>query len=183
MTYWFFSSTFEEHLKRLEAIFDRLTQHNLELKTNKCEFFKKSATYLGHVVSQDGIATDLEKIAAVAKWPRPTNVKELRQWIGFVGYNRRYIKDFSKIIAPLNALLKGHCTLKFNNKNKIKTKSKVKPAKWHWDKDQEQVFNTIKEYLVKPPVLAYADYQQPFILHTDASGYGLGLFCIKSKMA
>ena len=168
-----FSKTFEEHLKRLEAVFGRLEQHNLKLKPSKCEFFKTSVVYLGHVVSEEGIATDPEKTAAVKDWKPPSNVKELRQFLGFAGYYRRFVKAYSSIAQPLNVLLEGHCTHKPKQKKK-KGKSSKKPVEWVWGKEQQLAFDTLKDKLTNPPVLAYADYSLPFSVHTDACGKGLG---------
>ena len=167
-----FSKTFEEHIKRLEAVFGRLEQHNLKLKPSKCEFFKTSVTYLGHVVSQEGIATDPEKLSIVKDWPTPTNVKELRQFLGFAGYYRRFVKGYSTLAQPLNCLLEGHCTHK--PKKKKKGKRSKQPAEWVWGEAQQAAFTVLKEKLTNPPILAYADYSKPFIIHTDACGQGLG---------
>jgi len=166
-----FSKTFEEHIKRLEAVFGRLEQHNLKLKPSKCEFFKTSVVYLGHVVSQEGIATDPEKTAAVKNWQPPNNVKELRQFLGFSGYYRRFVQDYSSLAQPLNALLEGHCTHKPKKK---KGNSSKKPTEWVWGDAQQLAFDALKDKLTNPPVLAYADYSLPFTIHTDASGKGLG---------
>ncbi|MCG8113688.1 MAG: RNase H-like domain-containing protein, partial [Candidatus Thiodiazotropha taylori] len=165
-----FSSTFEEHLSRLEAVFSRLHQHGLKLKPSKCEFFKSSVKYLGHVVSENGVETDPEKIEALASWPIPTNIKTLRSFLGFTGYYRRYIKDYAKIVKPLNDLLVGHPTHKPSTA-KSKKKSGVP---WEWGETQQNAFSTIKDKLSSPPILAYADFKKPFILHTDASLEGLG---------
>ena len=75
-----FSKTFDEHISRLTSVFKRLEQHKLKLKPSKCELFKPSVTYLGHIVSSEGIQTDPEKLSAVRDWPAPTNIKELRQF-------------------------------------------------------------------------------------------------------
>ncbi len=167
-----FSKTFEEHIQRLESVFSRLAEHNLKLKPSKCEFFKTSVSYLGHIVSEEGIGTDPEKISAVESWPAPTNVKELRQYLGFVGYYRRFIKDFAKLVQPLNNLLQGHVCEKSNSKSK--KKKRVTHAPWSWGEKEQSAFETVKAALMKPPVLAFANYNEPFILHTDASGFGLG---------
>lgn len=90
-----FSSTFEEHISRLESVFQRLSDHNLRVKPSKCEFFKSSVTYLGHVVSAQGIATDPNKLSAVQNWPTPTNIKTLRQFLGFTGYYRKYVSRYA----------------------------------------------------------------------------------------
>ena len=164
-----FSSTFEEHIERLEAVFSRLKQHNLKLKPSKCEFLRSEVTYLGHVVSEEGIRTDPEKTKAVKDWPVPKNVKEVRAYLGFTGYYRRFIKNYANIARPLNDLLVGHCTTK-----KTKAKKKTKQTPFVWTEAQQTAFDSLKEKLMKPPVLAYADYSMPFKLHTDASSTGLG---------
>ena len=168
-----FSESFMEHLERLEAVFSRLDQHGLKLKGSKCEFFKASVNYLGHVVSQEGVKTDPEKIEALASWPEPHNIKTLRSFLGFTGYYRRFIKDYAKIVKPLNDLLVGHSTYYEESANG-KRKKKRKVAPWIWEESQRIAFQTLKEKLSSPPVLAYADFSKPFILHTDASLEGLG---------
>ncbi|MCG8044577.1 MAG: RNase H-like domain-containing protein [Candidatus Thiodiazotropha endolucinida] len=166
-----FSENFEDHLDRLEAVFSRLRQHGLKLKPSKCEFFKTNVKYLGHVVSEEGVRTDPDKIEALASWPAPSNVKELRSFLGFTGYYRRFIRDYAKIVKPLNDLLVGHCTHKVPGQKKKKKKESVP---WQWGDAQELAFNSLKEKLSSPPILAYADFSKPFILHTDASTEGLG---------
>ncbi|MCG8044919.1 MAG: RNase H-like domain-containing protein [Candidatus Thiodiazotropha endolucinida] len=165
-----YSQNFQEHLERLEAVFSRLKQHGLKLKPSKCEFFKTKVKYLGHVVSESGVQTDPDKISALATWPEPDNVKALRSFLGFTGYYRRFIKDYARIVKPLNDLLVGHST----NDCISKKNKKKKFASWQWGEAQVLAFNTLKEKLSSPPVLAYADFSKPFILHTDASSEGLG---------
>ena len=165
-----FSKTFEEHVERLEAVFGKLAEHGLKLKPSKCELFMDSVTYLGHVVSKQGIHTDPEKVSAIKSWPVPKNVKEMRQFLSFAGYYRRFIRNYASIVEPLNALLKGHCT----QKSKSKSKSKKRPTVWNWSDTEQKAFDTIIEKLTSAPVLAYADYSLPFVLHTDSSGAGLG---------
>ena len=168
-----FSETFEEHISRLEAVFSRLKQHGLKLKASKCEFFKTSVRYLGHVVSDTGVETDPDKIAALSSWPEPTNVKQLRSFLGFTGYYRRFIKDYARIVKPLNDLLVGHPThCSADQKKKSKKKKSITP--WQWGPAEQSAFDTIKEKLSSPPVLSYADFSKPFVVHTDASLDGLG---------
>ena len=102
-----YSKTFEEHIERLHAVFSKLAEHKLKLKPSKCELFKSSVTYLGHIISSQGICTDPDKTNTVSNWPAPTNVKELREFLGFAGFYRRYIQHFSQIVEPLTYLLKG----------------------------------------------------------------------------
>ena len=81
-----FSKNVEEHIKRLEGVFQRLEKHNLKLKPSKCEFFMTEVKYLGHVVSEQGIRTDPDKTEALKTWPVPDNIKKLRSFLGFTGY-------------------------------------------------------------------------------------------------
>ena len=159
-----FSDTFEAHLDRLEAVFQRLHTYNLKLKASKCEFFKTEVTYLGHVVSEEGIKTDPEKIRALKEWPVPKSVKDVRKFLAFTGYYRRFIHGFSAIVRPLNDLLIGNSTRKPSNKK----------APFKCEAEQQQAFQTVIAKLSNPPVLAYANYKKPFKLHTDASTSGLG---------
>ena len=106
----------------------------------------------------------------MASWPEPDNVKSLRSFLGFTGYYRRFIKDYAKIVKPLNDLLVGHPT----HKPVSRKKRKKSLVLWEWGEAQQSAFNTLKEKLSSPPVLAYADFSKPFVLHTDASTEGLG---------
>ena len=154
-----FSSTFEEHIDRLTAVFSRLQEHNLKLKASKCEFMMSQVTYLGHIVSQEGIQTDPEKTSAIRDWPVPQNIKDVRSFLGFTGYYRRFIQNFARIARPLNDLLIGHETFK---KTKGKKRPKVKKVPFVWEDAQQKAFDTLKEKLTNPPILAYADYHLPF---------------------
>jgi len=167
-----YSQDIDTHLDRLDAVFKRLADFNLKVKPSKCEFFMKETTYLGHVVSEDGIKADPKKINSVKNWPTPKSVKEVRQFLGFAGYYRKFIKGFAAIVRPLNDLLIGQPTKKKPN---AKTpKKKVKRTPFHWGESQQAAFDTIKNQLINPPVLGYADYTKPFTVHTDASSKGLG---------
>ena len=159
-----FSSTFEEHLERLQAVFNNPEKHNLKLKPSKCEFFKESVTYLGHVVSAAGIHVDPAKTEAVRSWPIPKSTKDVRKFLGFTGYYRRFVKGYAAIARPLNDLLIGHPT-----NPQAKTKASVKATPFKWGPEQQTSFDTIIDRLISPPVLGYSDYWLPFSLHTDAS--------------
>ena len=100
-----FSRTPEEHVHRLKAVFEKLRAAGLKLKPSKCEFFKQEIKYLGHVVSKEGVSTDPDKIKSVTEWPQPTTLTEVRSFLGFVSYYRRFIPNFSTIAKPLNKLL------------------------------------------------------------------------------
>ncbi len=119
-----FSHNFDDHIKRLEKVFQKLDKHGLKLKPSKCELFMSQVKYLGHVVSKHGIHTDPDKIAALTTWPVPNSVKSVRSFLGFAGYYRKFVKDYAKIAKPLNDLLIGHPT------NKAAKSSKRKPKPW-----------------------------------------------------
>ena len=160
-----FSDTKEEHLKRLEAVFQKLIAAGLKLKPTKCFFFKDEIEYLGHVVSGKGISTNPKKIEAVTKWPTPKTVYDVRSFLGFVGYYRRFIKNFSKITKPIREVITG-----------LENQSKRAAKKTHieWTDIADSAFETLKTMCVNTPILAYPDYQLPFTLHTDSSTDGLG---------
>uniref|UniRef100_A0A8C6TVK3 ribonuclease H n=1 Tax=Neogobius melanostomus TaxID=47308 RepID=A0A8C6TVK3_9GOBI len=100
-----FSSSFHDHLQRLELVLARLQEHNLKLKLKKCQFFQSQVKYLGHIVSSNGVATDPEKISVVEQWKRPTTATELQSFLGFASYYRRFVEGFSKFAAPLHRLV------------------------------------------------------------------------------
>jgi len=163
-----FSSTYEEHMERLEKVFGKLRECGLKLSPKKCSFLQKRVKFVGHIVSEDGIETDPEKIEKVVHWPTPTTPNLVRQFLGFAGYYRRFVKDFSKIVKPLNEVMPDPTKSKKGAK-----KTKV-AREWKWGPEQETAFQSVKQLLSSPPVLGYADYSSPFELHTDASGCGLG---------
>ena len=99
-----FFSTFEERIDGLTAVFSRLQEHNLKLKASKCEFMMSQVTYLGHIVSQEGIQTDPKKTSAIRDWPVPQNMKDIGSFLGFTGYYRCFIQNFARIARPLNDL-------------------------------------------------------------------------------
>ena len=124
----FFSNSFEEHLNRLHSIFSRISSAGLKFNPKKCNFFKSKINYVGHVVSSQGVQTDPQKIEKVKNWPQPNNIDELRQFLGFAGYYRRFIHNYAKIAKPLNDLLIGNLPTK-----KRKCNKSVNPnSTWKW---------------------------------------------------
>ncbi len=162
-----FSTTVEQHLQRLELVPSRLRQQNLKVKLSKCCFFCPEVRYLGHVVSAAGVSTDPDKIAAVANWRRPQTLQELRSFLGFASYYRRFVKGFSRIAEPLNALVAEVIRVQKTKRPKVDLGDK-------WVEACENAFQTLKVALTSAPVLAYADFSKPFILEIDASFQGLG---------
>ena len=160
-----YSDTKEEHLKRLEAVIQKLAAAGLKLKPSKCFFFKEKIDYLSHVVSGEGIFTKPKKVETFTKWPILQTVYDVRSVLGFVGYYRRFIKNFSKIAKPIREVITG-----LENQSK----RTAKKTTVEWTEAAHSVFEHLKELCVSAPILAYPDYQLPFILHTDSSSEGLG---------
>ena len=164
-----FSKTVDEHLERLQEVFARLKSAGLKLKPSKCNFLQQKVKYLGHIVSADGIATDPDKIAAIKDWRTPQTVEEVRRFLGFTGFYRKFIDGYASIVKPLTSLLASKPKSSHRNNKKTKT-----PAAFVWSDKQQEAFNHICQKLMSTPVLGFADYKLPFELHTDASLNGLG---------
>ena len=161
-----FSKDFDSHISNLDMVLSRLGAAGLKVKPSKCHILQEQVHYLGHVISAEGVSTDPAKCAVVESWPTPTNVKDVRRFLGFTGYYRRFVKDFSKMAKPLFALVgnpKGR---------RRKTRHPLPP--FVWTGECQQAFDSLRQHLVSAPILAYPDFQQPFKLYTDASGHGLG---------
>ncbi|KAA0054256.1 putative retroelement pol polyprotein [Cucumis melo var. makuwa] len=151
----------ETHLEHLKVVFRLLSQHCLFANWKKCQFTKDRIEYLGHWVSAKGVEADQEKIKAMLEWPLPTNVRELRGFLGLTGYYRRFIANYGAIATPLTRLTKK------NN--------------FHWSKEATMAFETLKKAMVTLPILALPDFQQPFEIETDASGFGVGAVLSQNK--
>ena len=162
-----FSATVDEHVSRLDAVLSRLQRENLRVKLEKCEFFKTEVKYLGHVISKGGVATDPDKISAVAKWAPPKHVTELRSFLGFASYYRRFVNGFASLAAPLHRLVSEL----IGTKKRAPSKRALAEA---WTDECNKSFLELRARLVAAPVLAYADFSRPFILEIDASYSGLG---------
>jgi len=103
-----FGKTLDEHEERLLKVIDRLEEAGLKLSIYKCQFCRPEVTYVGHIVSENRIPTDPVKAEAVANWDQPTNLKSLQSSLGFCGYYRRFIMNYSIIVGPLTELCKGY---------------------------------------------------------------------------
>jgi len=150
-----FSRSIEEHLGHLRRVLSVLRQHQLFAKMSKCEFGLPAVTYLGHVVSTDGISTDPSKVAAVRDWPKPKDAHQVRQFLGLAGYYHRFIRDFAGIATSLTDLTKDD-------------------AEWVWDERQDSAFKALKRALSSAPVLMVPDPHRDFVVETDASGFAVG---------
>ena len=150
-----FSKDFESHLERLAEVCQRFRSAQLKLRPEKCQLFQREVHYLGHVVSQHGVATDPAKIAAVQDWKTPRCTQEVKSFLGFVGYYRRFCPDFATIARPLNVL-------------------SSKEVRFQWGVEEETAFQRLKTLLIEAPVLTYPDPSRQYILDTDASNEAAG---------
>lgn len=151
-----YSLTLEVHLDHLREVFKILDQHQLLLKQSKCSFGQQQLEYLGHIINANGVAPDPKKIEAVQNWPTPTDIKQLRGFLGLSGYYRKFIKNYGVLSRPLTDLLK-------------------KDSLFHWTAQHQQCFDTLKQALISTPVLALPDFAKPFMVETDASSTGIGV--------
>jgi RNase H-like domain found in reverse transcriptase/Reverse transcriptase (RNA-dependent DNA polymerase)/Integrase zinc binding domain/Aspartyl protease/Chromo (CHRromatin Organisation MOdifier) domain len=150
-----YSESEEEHKKHVNEILDCLSRFDLKLKPEKCEFHRTTVTFLGFIISTEGIRMDNEKIKAVQEWPKPRNLKEVQQFLGFVNYNRRFIQGYSKEAKPLTELTK---------KDRI----------WSWNDKEEKAFQFLKGACIQPPLLKTFDSSRRTKIETDASDFAIG---------
>ena len=162
-----YSRTLEEHERHIERVLERLAANKLYAKISKCQFFRREVEFLGHMVGRDGVRMVDDKVRAVREWPAPTCQKEVEQFLGLAGYYRKFIRNFSKLAAPLSELT--------GSPGKGKKKGSAPPKKpFVWQKEQERAFRQLQAAVCTAPVLALPDPKKEFIVQTDASGYATG---------
>ena len=141
---------FDDHLKNLQEVFQRFRDAGLKLKPSKCSLFRKEVTYLGYVITSNGVRPDPNNIDKVKSWPQPRTPTQVRSFLGLASFYRRFIPSFSKVASPLTTLTH-------------------KGQRFVWTAECETAFLHLKEALTNPPLLAYPDFDKEFILSTDAS--------------
>ncbi|KAL4009770.1 hypothetical protein IC575_031144 [Cucumis melo] len=145
----------ESHEEHLRIVLQTLHDKQLYAKFSKCEFWLEEVVFLGHIVSAKGVSVDPQKVEAIVNWERPTNATEVRSCLGFKGYYRRFIEDFSRLALPFTALTR-------------------KNAKFEWSDKCEQSFQELKKRLVIVPILALPVTGKDYVIYCDASRLGLG---------
>ena len=145
----------------MHVIFDRLREHGLKLKPSKCEVFKTEINYLAHHVSKKGVQPSKKNLESIAQCPLPDTYTKVKSFVGLVGHYRRFIKGFARIVAPLYDLTSGE--------NKDKKSERV-----DLPTEALEAFEHLKAACLQAPILAFPDFDKPFLLETDASGKGLG---------
>ena len=155
-----FSETPEEHLQRMRVVFDCLREHGLKLKPSKCNVFKSEINYLAHHVRKKGVRPFKKNLESIAQCPPPDTYTKVKPFVGFVGHYRCFIKGFAKIAAPLYDLTSG------DNKDKKSEHVDLSP-------EAREAFERLKATCLQAPILAFPDFNKPFLMETDASGRGL----------
>jgi hypothetical protein len=150
-----YSKTEIEHRKHVKEVLDILRKNELYAKLPKCQLFQSKVTFLGHVLSKDGLSVEADKIKAMNEWPRPQNRKHILSFLGLCGYYRTFIENFSQIALPMTELLK-------------------ETREWKWDEREEESFRQLQQAMSKAPVLASPDPTRNFIVTTDASDFAIG---------
>ena len=156
-----FSEMPEEHLQRMQVVFDCLQEHGLKLKPSNCEVFKPKINYLAHHVSQKGVLPSKKNLESIAQCPPPDTYTKVKSFVGLVGHYRRFIKGFAKIAGPLYDLTSG------DNKDKKLEHVDLSP-------EALEAFDRLKAACLQAPILAFPDFDKPFLLEMDASGKGMG---------
>jgi hypothetical protein len=150
-----FSRSEEEHEEHLRLVLQKIREHQLYAKFSKCAFWLKAVSFLGHIITDGGIAVDPSKVRDELNWSPPKNVPEIRSFLGLAGYYRRFIEGFSKIVKPLTTLLE-------------------KGKDFKWDEKCQASFEKLKKRLTTAPVLIMPDIHKGFDVYCDASRQGLG---------
>ena len=150
-----YSKSLDEHMDHLRAVFNALRDARLFGNLEKCIFCTDRVSFLGYVVTPQGIEVDKAKIEAIESWPQPKMVTQVRSFLGLAGFYRSFVRDFSTIAAPLNELTK-------------------KDVPFVWGTSLEEAFTVLKDKLTHAPLLQLPDFNKTFELECDASGIGLG---------
>ena len=158
-----FSETEAEHIMHLRGVFSRLAKAQLSIKLSKCSFFQTSLKFLGHIISDEGLKPDPDKVAAIKRIPVPKTIKNLQSFLGLANYYRKFVANYSDHARPLTSLVKGQ---------NIKGARTSPPVEWNSEADI--AFNYLKDKLSEDIILPYPDFSLPFELAADASDYCVG---------
>ncbi len=168
-------ASLEDHLEKLRLVLTRLQDAGLKINADKSKFCAHETEYLGYVLTRDGIKPQINKVQAILALKPPTNVKELRRFLGMVQYYRDLWARRSEMLAPLTDLV-GEC-----GQTKVTRAKGTKKVPWHWDEVHQKAFDAVKTTIAKDVVLAYPDYSKVFEVYTDASSTQLGSVITQSN--
>ena len=147
-----YNPTLEEHVKTNRLVLERFKEHHLYARAEKCEFHVKEIDFVGIHVSEKGFEMDKWKVEAIKSWPTPTKVSEMKAFLGFVNFYRKFVDHFSDIARPLYDLEK-------------------KDTPWKWEEKQNSAFQKIKDAIASEPVLGHIKQDQVFRMESNASGF------------
>ncbi|KAL0541102.1 hypothetical protein IC582_021135 [Cucumis melo] len=151
----------EEHLQHLEFVLEVLRKNELYANKKKCSFARTQVEYLENIISGQGVEVDPAKIRAIREWPTPTNVREVKGFLGLTGYYRKFVQHYGTLAAPLTQLLKL--------------------VRFKWTEEAQESFTKLQNAMMTLPVLALPDFSVPFEIETDAFGYGIGAMLIQAR--
>ncbi|CEL52857.1 Retrotransposable element Tf2 155 kDa protein type 1 OS=Schizosaccharomyces pombe (strain 972 / ATCC 24843) GN=Tf2-1 PE=4 SV=1 [Rhizoctonia solani AG-1 IB] len=157
-----FSNSREEHVQHVTEVLSCLQKHNLFCNPSRCVFFVTEVTYIGLVVTPEGISMEQEEVKAIQEWPEPRNVKQVQSFLGFANFYHCFVHDFSCLACPLTSLTQ-------------------KDQPWVWEAAQREAFHQIKTAISQEPVFVHPDESQPYTLETDASGTAMGAVLLQRK--
>jgi hypothetical protein len=149
-----FSKNEEEHINHVRLVLEKLRTAGLYAKLEKCVFHQPQVEFLGYIISGEGLSMDPKKIRTVTEWKKPATIRDVQCFLGFVNFYRIFIRNYSKIAAPLTRL--------------------IRKDKLEWNAEADQAFETLKKAFITTPILTHPDFQKPFFLETDASEFALG---------
>jgi len=149
------SDSIQQHREHIKKVLDRFKEYNVTVNLEKCQFFRKEVSFLGHIISTNGIKMDEEKIKTIQEFKEPENKKQMQSFLGFVNFYRRYVEKFAHITAPLLELVK-------------------KDKKWKWETRHKVAFEKVKETFLKEVIIAFPNFEQPLYINTDASNAAIG---------
>jgi hypothetical protein len=150
-----YSKRREEHKEHLKSVIQVIREHNLYVKFSKCDLFSKRINYLGHVINEEGVAVDLDKIKSIIDWPTPRDVSYIRSLMVLAGYYRRFIKGSSNIVCLITSLRK-------------------RGVIFVWKTECEEIFHQLKHLLTNAPMLKIENPNKDFLVCTNSSKEGLG---------
>uniref|UniRef100_A0A670ZB52 Gypsy retrotransposon integrase-like protein 1 n=1 Tax=Pseudonaja textilis TaxID=8673 RepID=A0A670ZB52_PSETE len=157
-----YSRSWDHHLHQVRQVLQRLREHKLYAKLEKCFFFQSSIEFLGHIISPEGIAMDPKKVEALCSWEAPRRVKDVQHLLGFTNYYQTFILDFAKVMDPITQLLR-------------------KKVPFVWGGLQQQAFDILKKAFVAEPILRHPDPNRPFVVETDASNVAIGAVLLQAS--
>lgn len=150
-----YSTSLQEHINHIKLVFERLRNANLKIQIDKSQFLQKEVAFLGHIVTPQGIKPNPDKLRAIKEFPLPKTTREIKSFLGLLGYYRKFIKNFSQITKPFTECLKKGNFIKI-------------------DDNYISCFEFCKNLLCNDPILQFPDFEKPFVLTTDASNHALG---------